>query len=174
MSKFVIETAADNLVALGYEVQNIEATDEVPSDQLMVLLPDDSEGRPRQLFYSMFPDLSENLEDADLLQAFIKLPFVVERQAVANLARLLVNINNKLALGEFSIRESDGLVFYRNVALMPHGSDVDEAWRKIVTENVFIAVFQLDEFTSVIEMVATGDMSLEQAQKMDQRLDPFV
>ena len=174
MTESVLEAAADILDGLGYAVRIIEETDEVPSDQLMVLLPDDLGGRPRQMFFSTFPDLGENLEDADLLQAFIKLPFGVEPPAIADLARLLININNKLARGEFSIRESDGLVFYRNVALVPYGQDVRGVWHKIITENVFIAVYQLDEFTPVIEKVATGEMNLTEAQRWDQRLDPFA
>ena len=58
-------------------------------------------------------------------------------------ARLLLAANNKITIGQFCLREEDGLLYYRAVVIFPAASD---AWTKLLSEHLFISVFQIDEF----------------------------
>lgn len=169
MAHAIIEHAQRELPPFGFEVQPIGGGAE-PTQLLVKTVPDYA-GRERWLLITVYDDLGENLEDAWLVQFFHRFP--VEAPAAGqrgDLARLLVAANNKVTIGQFAFREEDGLLYYRAVVILPSNPDT---WTKLLSEHLFISVFQIDEFGAVIEAVATGQQTAAAAAAADPRLGPL-
>ncbi|MGE3858013.1 MAG: YbjN domain-containing protein [Dehalococcoidia bacterium] len=169
MAHAIIEHAQRELPQFGFEVQPIGGAGE-PTQLLVKTVPDYA-GRERWMLLTVYEDLGENLQDAWLVQFFHRFP--VEAPAPeqrAELARLLIAANNKITIGQFCFREEDALLYYRAVVIFPSAPD---AWTKLLSEHLFISVFQVDEFGAAIEAVATGAQTLQGAVAADPRLGPL-
>lgn len=169
MAHPIIEHAARDLPGLGYVVEPVRASTAQPAQLLIQLAsPQEIEGRERWALLTVFEDLGAQLVDAHLVQLFIGFNSPAGESARrADLARLLVAANNKIAVGQFAFREEDGLLYYRAVFMLPKAS---EEWAALIDEHLVFSTFQLDEFGPLIEDVANGVQTLAEAFASDERL----
>ena len=168
MAHPIIEHADQALAALGYTNTRVPPSAGLTSEQLFVRLPDDDQGRERQLMLTVYEGLGDNLEDADLLQCFLALPIVVAPEYRNDLSRLMTQINTRLPIGAFGFLDGTGIVFFRAMAMLPAQQ---ETWTKLISEHVFMATFELDEFVPSVEAVATGEQTAREATAADPRLE---
>ncbi|MEI7926536.1 MAG: hypothetical protein WCI61_10175 [Chloroflexota bacterium] len=173
MAHPIIEHAARTLPETGYTVEPVRASTDQPAQLLIQLAsPQEIEGRERWALLTVFEDLGATLVDAHLVQLFIGFNTPAGEPAKrADLARLLVAANNKIATGQFAFREEDGLLYYRAVLMLPKAS---EEWTSLIDEHLIFATYQLDEFGPAIEAVAGGTQTLAEAIEGDPRLGPLA
>ena len=154
----------DFLLNEGLEVRRLEATPDEPIDRLVVPVPSDDGGDDWDVTVLQLPDMEEDIEGASAVQFYVPLPFNVREDAAVRgeLAKLLAQINNLLALIGFSYSETDGSVVFRHMAIIP---DNPVAWTKIVFETVFLTTYHIEQFVSTIRAVAEGRQSFVEAAR---------
>ena len=170
MAHPIIEHAVVELPRFAYELQRLEAEDQ--PTQLLVRVNPDRSGRDRWVLLTVFEGLGENLPDADLVQFFCRLPVdAPDPSRRGDFTRLLLAVNNVSSVGQFCIREADGLLYFRAIGMFPR---VPETWLMLLYQHLTFAVFQMDEFGASIEAVATGQMDAHAAVAADPRLGSFA
>lgn len=159
----------DFLEQEGMDARIVPAIETEPVDQLVVPIPrdheqgDDQEG-DWEVSVLQLPDMEEDIESASAVQFYVPMPFSVieDTGARGELARLLAQINNLLALVGFSYREVDGQIVFRHMAIIP---DSPVAWTKIVFETVFLVTYHVEQFVETIEKVASGRSTFAEAAR---------
>lgn len=169
MAHPLIEHAGQTLTDTGFTVQRVSGAPALPGDQLLVSISNDEQGRERQILLTLYEGLSEDIEDAHLLQYFVRFPFEVAPEHRDDLARFINLVNVRLPLGAYGFIYN-GMVFFRAMAMFTTDS---ATWAKLVSEYLFVTVFALDAFAEGVEAVATGRMTAQQASEADARLDPL-
>ncbi len=170
MAHSIIDHAATELPRYSYEVQPLNA--EGQPTQLLVRVNPDRAGRERWVLITVFEGLGDNLPDADLVQFFCRLPVdAPDASRRGDFTRLLLAVNNVSSVGQFCIREADGLLYFRAIGMFPR---VRETWTTLLYQHLVFAVFQMDEFGASIEAVATGQMDARSAVAADPRLGSLV
>jgi len=142
------------LNADGFLTRLVPAGDEVPAEQLFVLLGD-LEDFTLTIELMLLPEVSE----PTVLQIFVALPFEVSEQAVPDLARFLLVLNNVLALTGFGMDEPNGWVYYRHMVACPDNQPLDA---ELLLNAVWMVDYQLDRFAPLIRDVAAGNAGLAQ------------
>jgi len=165
----LIEHAERTLVEAGFTVQRVAGAPQLPGEQLLVSVSNDPQGRERLILLTLYEGLSDEIDDAHLLQYFVRMPFEVAPEHRDDLARFLNLVNVRLPLGAYGFLYN-GMVFFRAMAMLTVDTST---WSKLVSEYLFITVFALDAFAEGVEAVATGRMTAQQASEADARLDPL-
>ena len=166
MAHPIIEHAIVELPRFAYETQRLEA--EGQPSQLLVRVNPDRAGRDRWVLITVFEGLGENLPDADLVQFFCRLPVdAPDPSRRGDFTRLLLAVNNVSSVGQFCIREADGLLYFRAIGMFPRAQ---ETWLMLLYQHLVFAVFQMDEFGATIEAAATGQVDAQGALAADPRL----
>jgi hypothetical protein len=130
-------------------------------EQLGISLAADRQQRARQLWITPLPGLEEQLaEGLSLLQFLVELPFKSVQPAEADLAGLLLALNNLLPLGAFGWRQADEVILYRCVLVL--GPDATSN-SQVALETVLLTSYLVDQFSGLIESVALGRKTLAQA-----------
>lgn len=138
-----------------FTVELVPAGAEVSEDQLFVDLEADEQGRARRLELILLPHEDELF----YLQFFVLLPFEATASRAADLARLIARINLKLPLVGFGMNEDEAWLFYR--AIMPCSNAELDA--DLVLSNAWMVAYLVERFSDIIEDVATGASSLDEA-----------
>lgn len=142
-----------------------------PVDRLEVPLAPDRRGRRPTLELLFVSDLLRHLERVtgragappepgavDTLQFYVDLPFSVEPSAFAELARYVLLLNAGLPLTGLGIREADGAVYFRHLAMVIDHPVPD----RLVTETLEVIERILDRYSEDLEAVAAGRKTLAQ------------
>lgn len=165
-----------NSIKLFFESQEMDCvhitkTKETPFEQLFMSIGPDEKGRDITLQIQF---LEENLKNISELAAFTQesaklinlqlccfLPFQIKEECIVEVARLIASLNKSCAIPGFEFSEVDGIVYFRNAVLT--GKEVDEVILLSLLGNV---VSNVDIFSSTIEAVGTGKMTIEDVVKM--------
>jgi hypothetical protein len=169
MAHPLIEHAERTLAETGFRVQRVAGTPQLPGDQLLISIASDPQGRDRLILLTLYEGLADEIDDAHLLQYFVRMPFEVATEQRDELARFLNLVNVRLPLGAYGFL-FNGMVFFRAMAMLTVDTST---WTKLVSEYLFITVFALDAFAEGVEAVATGRMTALEASEADPRLDPL-
>lgn len=165
------ETIRSALAELDFETDILPAPEPLIGDHVVASIPSDLDIEPWVVSFTPMLGLEEDIDDADLIQMMSLIPFTAKPPAFPDLARLLININNKTIVGAFGLRETDGLLFYKNTLVLPDHSTE----HSVVIQNTFLlAGFLLDQFVDAIEMIVLGGGSLADAKELRPDLDDFV
>lgn len=157
----MIQAASDSIMlnylnsflqARGFETHLVEAGETAPMDQIVISLEADEKGRERSFWLTPLPDLEEEFESGiSLLQLLTTLPFQCKIATEAELARKIIQLNNKLTIGGFGFSQPDGVVFYRQVLMLGPDHAINGT---IVSETIVLMNFLLDQFSNAVEDVA--------------------
>jgi hypothetical protein len=146
---------------MGYTAQLVEKSRQLPYHTLLVGLEPDAKGRPMQMALTFYPLGEDELENTLLLQYFIELPFEVDEKGLASVMELLPYINNKVVVGHFGVTDGQNKLHYRYVqALLLDKIITQEA----VTDVIVLANYTPVLFGDVLEEIAEGKISVEQAR----------
>ncbi len=154
----------DYLTGEGLDVRRVAATPQEPVDHLVVPIPRDDESGDWEVSVLAIPGLEDEVEDASIVQFMVELPFKADpdESVRAELAKLVAQVNNLLALTGFSYRQTDGAVVFRHLAVVP---DDPQTWTKIVFETVFLVTYHLEQFAETVRKAAVGEASFVQAAR---------
>ncbi len=144
---------------------SIPKSQELPFDQILLPLGVDEQGRDLVLGIKFIEEeLSSTQELFSLEKGMSKffniqfnylLPFTIKDEYVGEVARLILLLNHSFGLPGFELSEIDHAIYFRNVLLV--GEEIEEMMVMMVIGNILANV---DAFSSSIEAVATGKMSL--------------
>jgi hypothetical protein len=169
MAHPLIEHAEHTLREAGFTVQRVAGPPQLPGDQLLVSIANDPAGRERLILLTVYEGLADDLDDAHLLQYFVRMPFEVAPEHRDDLGRFINLVNVRLPLGAYGFL-FNGMVFFRAMAMC---TDDVATWSKLVSEYLFIVVLALDAFAEGVEAVASGRLTARAASEADDRLDPL-
>jgi hypothetical protein len=141
---------------LGFESELMERSDTVPMPILVSSIGGDTAGRPRLLNFLFVPIDEEHLDVLQLLQIHTLFPFDLHPDYVAETEKLLAVINQKLGMGAVGIDEQND-IFYKYIFAKARFQPLDEG---LIIETVQLFIFLMEQFSSLIEGVATGQMAL--------------
>ena len=159
----------DIFAGLGYPTQLVEKTPAAPYDTLLVKLAPDARGRPVELALAFCPLNQAEAPNILLLQYAIELPFMVQPAKMLEMAVLLSLVNNRLALGHFSLADDDNKLQFRYVQTLPNDCDVTPKMIRGVAE---LATASLARFATTLEALAAGQITLGQAQQDVEQRNP--
>lgn len=154
----------------------LPASDKIPINQLVAGLGPDTENRVRFLIIrTAEQDLSSH--DALLgitapirryqeIQLLSVLPFQVNAENIPDTARLILLLNKGMELPGFELSEVDGIVLFRHAFVVPEDA-LDE---RILLSLVGMIQMLLDAFTELLEDVATGAQSLQEALEIARQM----
>lgn len=128
--------------------QLVPESEQIPLEQLMVLLGKDNKQRDLQLELLVLP----NMDDLDMLQYFVQLPFAPNATNLSNANQFVQFLNEQLPVGHFCINEEKGWIYYRYVLAQKAGAIDPET-----TYQVFWMVdYVVKNFVPVLEEVVEG------------------
>lgn len=158
----------ENLVnQMGYSTELIEASKDVPYHTLLMNLDSDQQGRPRQMTLTFYPIDAEQFENTLLLQYFLELPFSLKPGAIDEVNKLLIYLNNKAVVGHFGITQGQNKLHHRYVQTLPSDDVVNE---DIASDTIMLFNYTSILFGSILESVASGEMSAAEAQKQADKI----
>lgn len=143
----------------GLESELLEPSSDIPIGALLAPLPQDERGRDRYLTFSFVPLSEEELEHVRLLQLYSVVPVRWKEAARANVEKLVLAVNNHLAIGHFSLKEDNELV-YRYVWTVPSARMLPEE-ETLATIDLF--VMMLEMFAGELDRVAAGETDVKTA-----------
>jgi hypothetical protein len=153
------------LAELGFDSELIERSEVVPMPILVSSIGGDHAGRPRLLNFLFVPIEEDHLEVLQLLQIHSIFPFDVQSDKQADMEKLLSTINQKLGMGSVGIDEQ-GDIYYKYLFPKARYQPLEQT---LIIETVQLFIFLMEQFSNLIESVATGQQSLTMAIEQLQR-----
>lgn len=163
------KTHARHLVELGFlegafgkmelDTTIIEKSDNMFVHSLVVTMQDYKE-RDMNIAFNFVPlDEEFGYESAMFLQIYTVLPFAWDINRIDDLGRLILNLNNRVLLGLFGIKDGREL-YYRYVYSSPT-EDIININEFLDNFDLYLLMFNM--FEEYVEKVSTGEYTLQQA-----------
>jgi hypothetical protein len=149
------------VTGMGYPAQLVEKSRELAYHTLLVGLEPDAKGRSTQMALTFYPMGEKDVENTLLLQYFVDLPFDVDKAGLARVREVLPDINNKVVVGHFGITAGQDRLHYRYVQAL-RADDIVTA--EAVADVIIMASYTPHVFEGVLEELAQGEISVEQAR----------
>ena len=162
MARTRITTIEQAFKDADYEVEYLPSSEEVPFDQLQILMGADEEGREILCFMQLIfqaPLEEDLLLPGDFFISFlIPLTFDYKQENLIDLCRMMMLINKTLEMPGFILSEAEKMISYR------YGYKVNE---KNVDYSEVVQIAELllskvDLFSSAIEPIANGESTLHE------------
>ncbi len=143
----------------GYDVQLLEASDELDLPTLVVGLPGDEEGRGRWLSVNIVPfELGESV-GLSVAQVYAPMPFTLPDEHRGEFALFALAASQMLPIGSFGARD-DGELYFRYMASSPDTAAMEPG---LLASLAMLFQFQMDVFGAAMENVATGKQTASAA-----------
>lgn len=136
--------------------QLVPQNEQVPFEQLFVLLGQDHKKRDLRLEMLVLP----NMEELDMLQFFVHLPFSPNPTTLPNAAQFIQFLNEQLPVGHFCINEANGWIYFRYVMAQPAGNVNPETAYQVF----WMVDYVVKNFVQVLEDVIEGDKDAKSAK----------
>lgn len=134
----------------GFGTGFVPASSEVPYDNLLVAIDEDSRYR---LELAFLPGMEEQLAGMSLLQCFVALRMEVEPGAGGELRRLITTLNTRSPLIGFGYLEPEGIACFRHVLTLPEDAETAVA---LVVQATWLVSYLVDLFGGGVAEVAAG------------------
>ena len=149
-----LQTILKALTKDGLTLEHQDATDEIPSDRLLMLVELEGRSEEEALVAEMMfiPGLEEELDDSDLLQFFAIVADELDETAQAAIRSALPQLNLNLPIGYFNLQEEDGFAYFRHVLPVPRGAGPKNATvLKVIAETAWLSAFVVNQGLPVLE-----------------------
>jgi hypothetical protein len=148
----------------NFTTKYFEHTKELPFDRLNLILPLKKQSNiVLEMLYT--PGLGGILKDFKLLQYFVRLPIDFEAELLEPVKSLVLKLNMGIPLMGFGVNENDRYIYFKCVSMVPDTNQPSEDMLKVLIENVYMTGFIFDTFYDLIENVALGKKTLDEALK---------
>lgn len=151
---------------MGYATHLVEKSNQIPYHTLLADVEADAMGQPRQMAMTYYPVSEDEVEFTLLLQYFLEMPFTIQPEQFCATAELLSYINSKVVLGHFGITEGKARVHFRYVQALPNNEIVS---KEAVSDVIILVNFTPLLFGDVLEQIAKGQISLDEARRIVDR-----
>jgi hypothetical protein len=161
------KTHARHLVELGFlegafKKKGIETVILEKSEQIflhtLVVTMSDYKNRDMNIVFHFVPLEEEyGIEHAHFVQVYTVLPFVFDIRFNDDLGKLILNLNNRVLLGLFGLKDGKEL-YYRYVYSSPQADMINIAE---FMDNFELYIAMLNLFEEYVESVSTGKAKLQ-------------
>lgn len=156
----------------GFSVSCLPKRDDVPGSVLSVQIEPDFEGRERALLINLCPQVmgekkSKAKAQFTQLSFVLDLPFALNPQALADLARLLFVLNGTCRFGGFVLEENRQVLAYRYSAIYSERG-IEEALMKTIVGNILFPIFLLSDL--IEELVSAKNTLQDLISQIQERL----
>lgn len=146
---------------LNFATHLVEKGEDTPLNMLLVNVGKTYNEQDRILNFNYIP-LPEGMVNAvELLQITSVIPAMYKKENENLLRKLLLEINTKLAVGNFILGDNETVMF-RYIYITPK---LDVIRKEELKEATMLCVYMLEIFTETIEKVSSGELSLVDALK---------
>lgn len=167
-----LDHIAKLLETYQFEFTKQESTEEIPFEQLLVLLGEIDEERPLILHIRLFGDIplvgeeegaEEDPETAwakqlGFINFFIALPLTIQEDRVIDTGRVALMLNKVLPMPGFGVSEVDRAVFYQYTSLIKsHTLDTD-----LLLGILAMIVHLIDTHLPTFQEIAEGKKTFEE------------
>jgi len=144
---------------MGLDTSIIERNDELFVHSLVVTMQDYKE-RDMNIAFNFVPlDEEFGYDNAFFLQMYTVLPFLWDVHLIDDLSKLILNLNNRVLLGLFGIKDGKEL-YYRYVYSSPQ-EDMINLGEFMDNFDLYLLMFNM--FEEYVEKVSTGECTLQEA-----------
>lgn len=143
-----LERFAAALQKEGFETGLVPASSEIPYDNLLVAIGEDSRYR---LELAFLPGMEEQLAGMSLLQCFVALRMEVDPGVGDELRRLITTLNTRSPLVGFGYLEPQGIACFRHILTLPEDAETAEA---LVVQATWLVSYLVDLFGGGVAEVA--------------------
>ncbi|MTI85716.1 MAG: hypothetical protein FH756_17930 [Firmicutes bacterium] len=143
----------------GMESMLMERSEDLPLNILLTSIKRDHKGRERFINFSFVPTSEDDLENLNLLQFYSIVPCDYKPENRDSLEKLLLAINQHMAVGHFGIKQ-DAEVYIRYIHAFPLSSLPQ---KEDINELVMLYTYMHDSFGELIESVVSGEKVLQDA-----------
>jgi hypothetical protein len=128
------------------------------------------DGGERPIHFIFVP-VGDELETLQLLQIYAIFPGEVDAVHVGTLEKLLIAVNRLVGLGSFGL-DPENQLYYKYIFAKPKY----EKWnRELILETIYLFLFLMERFGSLLEAAATGQLdgetALEELKKLQHNAD---
>ncbi|MBW4493628.1 MAG: YbjN domain-containing protein [Oscillatoria princeps RMCB-10] len=137
----------------GFLTRLIPASEENPTEQLLVVMDDEDSTDLKRLELTFL----SGLEDPFVLQLFMGLPCSIQETYKVDLSRFILAVNNHVPLTGFGLKEPEMWVYFRH--LMPVNSQGLDG--ELLAQTIWLIWYVVDRFSGIVKEVAEGNKNLE-------------
>lgn len=135
---------------LGYAVELLAKSEQVPVDMLSLQLEEDAKGRPQFLTLAVYP-LEDELDAASFLQFYFQYPFQVRAERRNQVMEALATTNQQLPLGHFNISNGENTLYFKYVLAVPRGQAIEASFLNDVLD---MCLFTQEHYLDHLEALA--------------------
>ena len=146
---------------LNFATHLVEKSNETPLNMLLVNVGKTYNEQDRILNFNYIPLPDDMVNTVDLLQITSVVPEMYKKENKSVLEKLLLEINTKLAVGNFILGDNETIMF-RYIYITPK---LELIRKEELKETTMLCVYMLEIFTETIEKVARGELTLANALK---------
>jgi hypothetical protein len=143
---------------LGFATQILERSQSLPLNSLVISLAPDSQQRTRVASLNYLPLGDEDCESIKLLQFYLVIPCELQPDFQRAVEKFLLLINLKAPIGSFTFNAESNEIIAKYVYSLGKFKMVD---KEEFLETFMLFMFVIDQFSPLIEEVATGVKSYE-------------
>lgn len=138
------------MVLDGLDAEFLDATEELPSDRINVLLLVDGFDDEIVLQVTEVETDPEDMPGVEMFQLWAAIPVELDEAAVERVTRFLPAVNTLTPLIGFSVLPEEGIAYFRHVGMVSAGPESIPA----IVQSVWMAHFALDHLAGNILRVA--------------------
>ena len=151
----------EHLEEIGLESTVLERSQELPLNVLLTNIQNDHKGRKRVVNFAFVPMPEGDMDYISLLQFYTVIPCELSPENQGSLEKLIMAINCQTAIGYFGAKENKEVFLrYTYSTSASHLISKDE-----FKETLFLFVYMMEIYAEIIEDVASGKKSLQEALK---------
>ncbi|MBE9078777.1 hypothetical protein IQ241_15980 [Romeria aff. gracilis LEGE 07310] len=144
---------------LELESRLFEASSQIPSPSLSIVLEPDGSGSSRVANLMFLPIDDEDMESIKLLQLYCELPIQITSETLPDLEQLLHEVNLTVPLGAYSINTNRQLIF-KYVYVLSKFKETDPAE---FLETFLLWMYILDNINMLVDALIEGQTDLQAA-----------
>ncbi len=108
---------------LGYSVELLSKSEDLPVDMLSLRLEEDGKNRPQFLTLTIYP-LGDELDASSFIQFYFQYPFEISKPHRTQVLQELPAVNQQLPLGHFNISADESRLYFKYVLALPRNLEV--------------------------------------------------
>ncbi|MBP5426791.1 MAG: hypothetical protein J6Y29_02710 [Clostridiales bacterium] len=146
---------------LNFATHLVEKSEDTPLNMLLVNVGQTYNNEDRILNFNYIPLPDDMVNTIDLLQITSVIPMTYKKENKSIIEKLLLEINTKLAVGNFILGDNETIMF-RYIYVTPK---LELIRKEELKETAMLCVYMLEIFTETIDKVSQGEMTLAEAIK---------
>lgn len=135
---------------LGYSVELLTKSEELPVEMLSIKLEEDGKNRPQFLTLTSYP-LGDELDASNFIQFYFQYPFEISKAHSARILQAIPAVNQQLPLGHFNISADENSLYFKYVLALPKNQKVKPLFLNDVLD---MCIYAQEHYLAKFEILA--------------------